>query len=108
MPRMTLQTRLVLTSLLDDPAREWYGLALCDAVGLASGTIYPILARLEGEGWLESTWEDPSVHEAEGRPRRRLYRLTRDGAELARAALARTERRVGWAFRAVGPEGGQA
>jgi DNA-binding PadR family transcriptional regulator len=92
MLRMTLQTQLVLGALLEDPSRERYGLELCGVVGLASGTIYPILARFEQVGWVESTWEDPAVHEAEGRPRRRLYRLTPDGAEQARSALARVHR----------------
>ena len=35
-----------------------------------SGTIYPILARLEHVGWVDSTWEDPAVHEEAGRPSR--------------------------------------
>jgi PadR family transcriptional regulator, regulatory protein PadR len=91
-PRMTLQTQLVLRVLLDDPDRQRYGLDLSEALGLPSGTIYPILARLEQVGWVESTWEDPEVHQLHGRPRRRLYRLTQDGASRARAALQRTQR----------------
>ena len=85
--RMTLQTQLVLKALLDQPTHELYGLQISHAAGLATGTIHPILARLEGLGWLESHWEDidPVV---EGRPRRRYYRLSPDGAEQARAALA--------------------
>ena len=90
MPRMTLQTQLVLGSLLEDPQRERYGLELCADLGLASGTIYPILARLEQVGWVASAWEDPAVHESSGRPRRRLYRLTGDGVAGAGRALART------------------
>ncbi|MEV0736696.1 helix-turn-helix transcriptional regulator [Streptomyces sp. NPDC050549] len=89
---MTLQTQLVLRALLEDPARQRYGLELCELAGLPSGTIYPILARLEQFGWLESSWEDPAVHEVEGRPRRRFYGITQDGAEEAREALARTYR----------------
>ncbi|WP_019074216.1 PadR family transcriptional regulator [Streptomyces hokutonensis] len=89
---MTLQTQLVLRALLEDPARLRYGLELCELAGLPSGTIYPILARLEQVGWLESSWEDSAVHEAEGRPRRRFYGVTQDGAEAAREALARTYR----------------
>jgi DNA-binding PadR family transcriptional regulator len=89
---MTLQTQLVLRALLDEPSKERYGLELCDPVGLPSGTVYPILARLERVGWVESRWEDPAVHEAAGRPRRRFYRLSPDGAEQARAALARAYR----------------
>ena len=87
-PRMTIPTQLVLRALLADPTREMYGLQICAAAGLPSGTIHPILARLEREfGWLESQWEDVAPTE-EGRPRRRYYKLTEDGAERARIALA--------------------
>jgi DNA-binding PadR family transcriptional regulator len=88
---MTLTTQLVLRALLEDPARELYGLEICASAGLRSGTIHPILARLEKIEWLESRWEDADPHE-EGRPRRRYYRLSPDGAQRARAALARTEK----------------
>jgi DNA-binding PadR family transcriptional regulator len=91
-PRMTLQVQLVLRALLADPAAERYGLQLCEETGLPSGTIYPIVARLEQLGWVESSWEDPSRHVAEGRPRRRYYRLTGEGAGQARQALARVRR----------------
>jgi PadR family transcriptional regulator, regulatory protein PadR len=84
---MTLQVQLVLGEMLNDPDGSRYGLDLCAATGLPSGTIYPILARLEQYGWVESDWEDPEAHVSEGRPRRRYYRLTRDGAELASSAL---------------------
>jgi PadR family transcriptional regulator PadR len=86
-PRMTIPTQLVLRAMLAEPAKEMYGLEICEASGLASGTIHPILARLEGLGWLESSWENVKP-EDEGRPRRRYYRLTKDGAERARIALA--------------------
>jgi len=86
-PRMTIPTQLVLRALLEHPTREMYGLEICQAAGLASGTIHPILARLERLGWLESRWEeiDPAK---EGRPKRRYYQLSPDGAEQARHALA--------------------
>ena len=51
-PRMTLPTQLVLRVMLDEPTREMYGLQICEAAGLPSGTIHPILARLERLGWL--------------------------------------------------------
>lgn len=89
---MTLQTQLVLRVMLEDPDRERYGLELSDALGLPSGTIYPILARLEQVGWVESAWEDEAVNQQWGRPRRRMYRITGDGASRARAALQRTQR----------------
>jgi len=87
-PRMTIPTQLVLRALLAEPTQEMYGLQICAAAGLPSGTIHPILARLEHEyGWLTSRWEDIKPKD-EGRPRRRYYRLTEDGAERARIALA--------------------
>ena len=87
-PRMTLPTQFVIEAFLADPRREMYGLELCEVCGLASGTVHPILARLEGLGWLESAWEavDP---QRVGRPARRYYRLTALGAREARVALAR-------------------
>ena len=87
-PRMTLPTQLVLRAMLAEPAEGMYGLQISQAAELPSGTIHPILARLEGCGWLESRWEDIDPAK-EGRPRRRYYRLSAEGAEYARTALAR-------------------
>jgi PadR family transcriptional regulator, regulatory protein PadR len=87
-PRMTIPTQLVLRALLADPTRERYGVEIGQAAGLPSGTIHPILARLEGVGWLTSRWEDIDPR-TQGRPARRYYQLTPDGLERARAALAR-------------------
>lgn len=85
---MTLPTQLVLHVLLDDPDRERYGLELCRAAGLPSGTIHPILARLEKAGWLISHWEKIDASE-EGRPKRRYYRLNPDNLAAVKAALHR-------------------
>jgi PadR family transcriptional regulator, regulatory protein PadR len=87
-PRMTQTTQAVLRALLEQPAKEMYGLEICAGAGLPSGTIHPILARLEKAGWLESHWEEIDTRQ-EGRPRRRYYRLSEDGAVRARAALGR-------------------
>ncbi|MEV0068267.1 MULTISPECIES: PadR family transcriptional regulator [unclassified Amycolatopsis] len=89
-PRMTLPTQLVLHALLREPAQELYGLEICAVAGLPSGTIHPILARLEKAGWLRSRWEEADPSEA-GRPRRRYYRLDPDGLEAAREALHSAE-----------------
>jgi DNA-binding MarR family transcriptional regulator len=80
--RMSLQTLRVLDAFLENPADELAGADVQKRSGLASGTLYPILLRLESAGWFISRWEsiDPS---SAGRPRRRLYRLTPGG--LARA-----------------------
>jgi PadR family transcriptional regulator PadR len=66
-PRMTIPTQLVLRALLADPAQALYGVAIGQAAGLPSGTVHPILARIEGVGWLTSRWEDIDPR-AEGRP----------------------------------------
>jgi PadR family transcriptional regulator, regulatory protein PadR len=112
-PRMTLQVQLVLAEMLGEPAEPRYGLDMCAATGLPSGTIYPILARLERIGWVESDWEDPDAHIAEGRPRRRYYRLTREGAECADEALqairrARKNAARAWRIPAPGTSGAGA
>ena len=87
-PRMTLPTQLVLEAMIAAPTEEMYGLEICHAAELPSGTIHPILARLERVGWVESRWEDVDPR-SEGRPRRRYYQLTPQGAQRAAAALAR-------------------
>lgn len=84
--RMTVPVLAVLGTMLEDPTDPWYGLELAERVTLKTGTVYPVLARLEQAGWLTSHWEnvDPSD---EGRPRRRLYELTGQGQAAARAAV---------------------
>ncbi|MBI5946952.1 MAG: PadR family transcriptional regulator [Chloroflexi bacterium] len=56
----------------------------------ATGTIYTNLDRLRRAGFLESRWEDVSLSEQAGRPRRRLYCITATG----RSALAAAEKQV--------------
>jgi DNA-binding PadR family transcriptional regulator len=81
-PRITRETLRVLRVLLDRASERHYGLEIATDAGLPTGTIYPILARLEQFGWVTSEWEaaDPAVVK---RPRRRFYQLSPDGAELA-------------------------
>jgi PadR family transcriptional regulator PadR len=84
---MSLQTLRVLESFLENPHHELSGADLQKLGDLASGTLYPILLRLESAGWSVSRWEviDPI---ATGRPRRRLYRLTPGGLARAREVFA--------------------
>lgn len=88
---MTIPTQRVLEALLGDPGRERYGLEIGELAGLRSGTMHPILARLEGVGWLRSRWEDADP-QIEGRPVRRYYQLTTEGVTAAQVALARAYR----------------
>jgi len=85
--RMSLQTLKVLEAFLADPTDELSGADIHRRSGIASGTLYPILLRLEAAGWFVSRWEaiDPA---SAGRPRRRLYRLTRSGLARAGEVLA--------------------
>ena len=87
-PRLTTPVLKVMAALLADPGAERYGLQLMQDTGLPSGTLYPILVRLERAGWVESRWEEADPV-AEGRPNRRYYRLTAEGAVAARDEVAR-------------------
>ena len=77
------------------PAFHGYSLARSMKTGserrmlTAHGTLYRALHRLERAKLLEAFWEDPAESEQEGRPRRRLYRLT----ALAEVALNRARAR---------------
>lgn len=105
MARRTLSRLAVLGALLESPTKPRYGLDISRAAGLATGTVYPILARLEADGWVESYWEDIDAA-AEGRPRRRYYRLVGTAVPAAKAEVRSAERAVGLAWR-PGVAGGQ-
>jgi DNA-binding PadR family transcriptional regulator len=80
------QTKRVLQALLDSPADETYGFLLTQATGLKAGTLYPVMQRLLDEGWVSSRWEEID-EKAEGRRRRRYYRLTSLGEARARTMV---------------------
>ena len=83
---MTAPLERVFRVFLDDPAAQRYGYDLMRAAGVKSGTLYPLLGRLEEDGLVSSGWAVPQV--AGQRPRR-YYRLTGEGATVARVELAR-------------------
>jgi PadR family transcriptional regulator, regulatory protein PadR len=93
MPHLSVQTQAILAALLQDISRPRYGLEMAKEAGLPSGTIYPILARLEREGWVESEPEDIDASVAGRRPRR-YYHLTRSGASVASAEIKSTVQRL--------------
>jgi PadR family transcriptional regulator PadR len=69
-------------SILAEAGDGWcHGYDLCQEAGIKSGTLYPLLIRLEAQGHLEAEWQPPA--EA-GRPPRHAYRLTAAGRQLAR------------------------
>jgi PadR family transcriptional regulator, regulatory protein PadR len=77
----------VLRVMTADPTAPHYGYDLMKAAKLPSGTLYPMLARLQQEGLVESEWE-AQREDASGRPPRKYYRLTGDGLRVARLELA--------------------
>jgi DNA-binding PadR family transcriptional regulator len=86
MRRLTRTATAALLAFLEAP-RSWrYGYDLMKATDLSSGTLYPLLARLAEDGWLESRWEESGLP---GKPPRQLYRLTATGRSQARDALER-------------------
>lgn len=96
--RVTDATLDVLEVLLQD-SDDLYGLKIAKAAGRPTGSVFPILARLEDCGWVTSEWEagDPA---ARG-PRRRFYRLSPDGLAQSRQLLVErrgslTRLRPGW------------
>ena len=97
--KLSPQTVAVLLALADQASRWSHGYDLCRRLGLKAGTVYPILMRLAERGHLETSWEQPDV--VRGRPARHLYRLSLDGAKLAKE-LQRTDRgRAAFLARAV-------
>lgn len=84
LPRVTAATVDVLDVLLGDDEPVW-GLRIVKASGRPSGSVYPILERLERLGWATSRWDDDAQRSG---PRRRLYDLTTDGRTAARATVA--------------------
>ena len=98
--RMTRPLERLLRALLADPATRWHGYELMKTAKLASGTLYPMLARLQEQGLVTSEWE--SAPAVAGRPPRKYYRLTGEGARVARRQLARAPSAVP-ARHAAGP-----
>lgn len=66
-----------------------FGFDIMAATGLTSGTVYPALDRLETLRLVGSRWESEAAAHAEGRPARRYFHLTPNGATALQAALAK-------------------
>jgi PadR family transcriptional regulator, regulatory protein PadR len=84
--RLTYPTALVLQALLQG---HHHGFDIMDATGLPSGTVYPILRRLDAEGCVHSHWEQEGEARKQQRPPRRYYELTSHGRGVAAEAADR-------------------
>lgn len=91
--RSSRQTLDILETLLAHPSQWHHGYAISRQTGVPSGTLYPVLMRLDKLGWLETKWEESA---AQGRPPRHLYRLTGNGREWAREELRSAQQREFW------------
>ena len=80
----------VLGCLLHADEAIW-GLNISASTGRPTGTVYPLLVRLEQAALVTSDWEPANDRPG---PRRRLYALTPAGQDWARTlcAAARTAR----------------
>lgn len=74
--------RMILDALLNASGQWSHGYELARLANVKSGTLYPLLIRLEAQGYLEAEWQQPVEG---GRPPRHAYRLTASGVQLARA-----------------------
>ncbi|TQM82376.1 PadR family transcriptional regulator [Saccharothrix saharensis] len=81
----------VLEVLLGSDQPRW-GLEIIKLTGRPSGSVYPLLDRLERAGWVTSSWDDDSERRG---PRRRMYVLTPDGAREAVKVCAKAAGRAG-------------
>jgi DNA-binding PadR family transcriptional regulator len=66
-----------------------YGFDIMTITGLPSGTVYPALRRLEDATFVASKWERPGIAQAEQRPPRKYYEVTKAG----RTTLAEARQR---------------
>ena len=98
-PAISYHATLVLQAMTRD---HRYGFQIMEATGLPSGTVYPLLRRLEASGQVTSEWEEAETAHAEGRPPRRYYRPTPDGL----TALAEARERLAAQQRLFQPETG--
>jgi DNA-binding PadR family transcriptional regulator len=87
---MTGPLERVLGAFLADPAASRYGYDLMKAARLPSGTLYPLLGRLEHQKLVASAWETP---QQEGQRPRKYYQLTGEGIRIARLELAEASAR---------------
>jgi PadR family transcriptional regulator PadR len=89
---ITPKMATVLKVFLEDPDQPRYGFELMKLTGMASGSLYPMLARLESAGWLTKGKENIDPRAA-GRPARTHYTITGAAVSAARVQLAELSER---------------
>src|SRR6266700_1882864 len=90
-PHSSPQAICLLNALLCRPSDWRHGYDLLEETQLKSGTLYPLLMRLEDDGWLESEWHAPVPP---ARAPRHAYRLTARGRAFAQSRVSETSDRT--------------
>ena len=85
-PRLSHTAAMILQALA---AGHVYGYTVMEVTGLPSGTVYPAMRRLERDELIRSHWERQSIADAEQRPPRKYYKLTRAGETMLEASRKR-------------------
>jgi PadR family transcriptional regulator, regulatory protein PadR len=85
-PRLSHTSAMMLQAI---HAGHVYGYTVMEVTGLPSGTVYPALRRMERDELIRSQWERQSVADAEQRPPRKYYKLTRAGEKTLEASRKR-------------------
>lgn len=85
-PPLSYNAAVVLQAVLQG---HRYGFEIMKLTGLPSGTVYPLLRRLEKAELVRSRWEDQEGAHEDGRPPRRYYEATSDGEVRLTEALQR-------------------
>lgn len=89
--KLTPNLVAVAIELVADPDKQHWGYDLCKSTGIRSGVLYPLLARMYNEAWLDDGWEDPAAI-TDKRPPRRYYTVNAYGLEQLGAVTARAAR----------------
>lgn len=85
-PKLSHTAAMILQAI---DAGRVYGFSVMEETGLPSGTVYPALRRLEREGLINSQWESQKIADADQRPPRKYYRITRAGKATLDASQKR-------------------
>ena len=94
--RHTPATAAVVSALMESSESIW-GLQIVKMTGLKTGTVYPILERLEDAGWITSQWDTDLTRKG---PRRRYFKLETEAVPRAQEYISaqRPKASMGTAF----------
>lgn len=100
---LELRRGVIALAVMAHLREEQYGYSLINTLAetgleVDQGTLYPLLRRLEGQGWLDSTWK------VDGTRPRRYYALNAAGGEALRLLSNEWEKLVDQVNRTIGRE----